>query len=218
MPNNYQQKLTSTNYMTKTLMVVILLLFSTISLCLGQPSPDPVYDFDENLLQAGTEYYVLPQGMGGGLTLAARGNESCPLDVVQTNVDTDNGLPLAFIPVDLNTGDYVIWESTDLNIIFSGSSSTACADQSNVWMLDLYDRQLIITGNGVQGNPGLVTLNNWFKITKYEDGYKLAFCPEVCDHCASVCGDIGVVIAQNETRRLGISDVPLKVKFKKALI
>ncbi|KAL6319758.1 hypothetical protein AAG906_036816 [Vitis piasezkii] len=50
--------------------------------------------------------------------------------------------------------------------------------------------QRFVTTGGVEGNP-------------------------VCDFCKPVCGDIGIYI-QNEYRRLALSDVPFKVKFKKA--
>ncbi|XP_076940088.1 kunitz trypsin inhibitor 5-like [Bidens hawaiensis] len=192
---------------------ILFLLFSTISLSLAQPSPDAVRDIDGNLLRTGTKYYILPvfRGRGGGVTLAATRNESCPLDVVQENFELENGLPLTFTPVDPKKG--VIRESTDLNIIFSASS--ICV-QSNVWVLERYEGQWIISGHGTAGNPGPKTLSNWFKIEKYESDYKLVFCPTVCDFCKPVCGDIGVVIAENGSRRLAISDVPFKVKFRKA--
>lgn len=195
----------------KTLM--LLLLFSSISLSFGQRSPDPVLDIEGNLLRSGTNYYILPvlRGRGGGVTLAPTRNESCPLDVVQENFELDNGLPLTFTPVNPKKG--VIRESTDLNIIFSASS--ICI-QSNVWMLEEYEGQLIITGHGMSGNPGQETISNWFKIEKYEKDYKLVFCPTVCNFCKPVCGDIGVKIAENGSRRLAISDVPFKIMFRKA--
>ncbi|KAK9049040.1 hypothetical protein SSX86_031993 [Deinandra increscens subsp. villosa] len=192
---------------------ISLLLFSIISFSLAQESPDPVRDIDGNLLRSGTEYYILPvfRGMGGGLTLAPTRNQSCPLDVVQESLEVDNGLPLKFTPVDPKKG--VIRESTDLNIVFSAFS--ICI-QSNVWMLEEYEGQLIVSGHGMSGNPGQETLSNWFKIEKYEDDYKLVFCPAVCDFCRPVCGDIGVTITENGRRRLAISDEPFKVVFKKA--
>ena len=193
--------------------LLLLLLFSTISLCLGQSSPDPLRDIDRNLVRSGTDYYILPvfRGMGGGLTLSPTKNESCPLDVVQERQEVDRGLPLTFTPVDPKKG--VIRESTDLNIIFSASS--ICI-QSNVWMLEEYEGQYIVSAHGVSGNPGRETLSNWFKIEKYEDDYKIVFCPTVCDLCRPVCGDIGVKIAKNGSRRLAISDVPFKIQFRKA--
>nr|GFA07920.1 Kunitz-like protease inhibitor [Tanacetum cinerariifolium] len=196
----------------KTLLV-FLLFTSVISLSLAQRSPDPIRDIDGNLVRSGTDYYILPvfRGRGGGVTLAPTRNDSCPLDVVQANLEVDNGLPLKFTPVDPKKG--VIRESTDLNIIFSASS--ICI-QSNVWMLEEYEGQLIVTGHGVSGNPGQETISNWFKIEKFDQDYKLVFCPTVCDLCRPVCGDIGVNIDENGSRRLAISDVPFKIMFKKA--
>ncbi|GJU58808.1 zinc finger, CCHC-type containing protein [Tanacetum coccineum] len=173
-----------------------------------QQSPDQVRDIDGNLVRSSAKYYILPvfRGRGGGLTLAATRNISCPLDVVQENMELIKGLPLAFIPVNPKKG--IIRESTDLNIIFSASS--ICI-QSNVWMLDRYEGELIVTGNGKSGNPGPQTISNWFKIEKFDKDYKLVFCPTVCNFCKVVCGDIGVKIAENGKRRLAISDVPFKV-------
>ncbi|KAK1421220.1 hypothetical protein QVD17_23397 [Tagetes erecta] len=207
--------ISSTNLRTKHKMktLVLLFLFSTIALSSGQESPDPVRDTDGNLLRSGIEYYILPvfRGMGGGLTLASTRNESCPLDVVQEFQEVDSGLPLTFTPVNPKKG--VIRESTDLNIIFSASS--ICI-QSNVWMVEEYEGQRIISGHGVSGNPGKDTLSNWFKIEKYEDDYKLVFCPTVCDFCKPFCGDIGITIMENGRRRLALRDVPFKIMFKKA--
>ncbi|KAI7749856.1 hypothetical protein M8C21_027521 [Ambrosia artemisiifolia] len=190
----------------------IFLLLSTISSTLGQESPDPVRDIDGNLLQSGTEYYILPvvRGMGGGLTLGPRSDDLCPLDVVQENLEVDNGLPLTFTPVDPKKG--IIQESTDLNIIFQAQS--ICV-QSNVWGLVEYEGHRIVSASGTPGNPGSETINNWFNIRKFDDHYKLVYCPTVCSICRPVCGDIGVKIDENGTRRLAISDVPFKIMFKK---
>lgn len=192
-------------------LLLVLVLFSTISISLSQQSTKPVLDIDGNLLVYGIEYFILPREDGGGLTLAATRNDSCPLDVVQDDREFNFGLPLIFMPMDSNT--HVVRESTDLNIIFSGSK---ICKQSNVWMLEGYTRELIIAGNGTMGNAGLVTITSWFKIKKHEDGYKLVYCPEVCDHCATACGNIGVIIAQNGRRLMALSRVPFKVTFKKA--
>nr|5YH4_A Chain A, mirauclin-like protein [Vitis vinifera] len=179
-----------------------------------ESAPDPVLDTEGKQLRSGVDYYILPviRGRGGGLTLASTGNENCPLDVVQEQHEVSNGLPLTFTPVNPKKG--VIRVSTDHNIKFS--ASTICV-QSTLWKLE-YDEssgQRFVTTGGVEGNPGRETLDNWFKIEKYEDDYKLVFCPTVCDFCKPVCGDIGIYI-QNGYRRLALSDVPFKVMFKKA--
>lgn len=190
--------------------MLLLVLISTISFALAQHQPDLVFDMDGNILRAGTQYYILPiyEGTGVSLTLAMKRNESCPLDVVQANLDVDNGLPLTFTPVDPKKE--VIRESTDLNIVFL--NSTMC-NQSNVWMLEEYHGQMIVTGHGISGNPGPETMNNWFKIEKYDNDYKLVFCLMVCYFCKPVCEHIGVKITENGSKRLAISDQPFKVKF-----
>ncbi|KAK1556744.1 hypothetical protein Q3G72_011238 [Acer saccharum] len=180
-------------------------------------SPDPVLDITGKKLRAGTDYYILPvfRGRGGGLTLASTGNETCPLDVVQERHEVENGLPITFSPVNIKKG--VIRLSTDQNIKFS--TSTVCV-QSTVWKLDSHDDSLgqwFVTTGGVEGNPGRRTTSNWFKIEKFDDDYKLVFCPSVCDICKVLCRDIGIYIDQaTGIRRLALSDTPFKVMFKKA--
>ncbi|XVF06973.1 hypothetical protein REPUB_Repub06bG0097400 [Reevesia pubescens] len=175
---------------------------------------DPVLDISGQQLRTNTDYYILPviRGRGGGLTLASTGNETCPLDVVQEQLEVSNGLPLTFSPVNVKKG--VVRVSTDLNVKFS--AATICV-QSTVWKLDNDEstQKLVVTTGGVEGNPGRETLSNWFKIENFEDDYKLVFCPGVCDICRPVCGDLGVFI-DGGIRRLALSDVPLKVMFKRA--
>lgn len=178
-------------------------------------APDPVLDIGGQNLHTGTNYYILPvvRGKGGGLTLASTGNETCPLDVVQEQHEVKDGLPLTFSPVNLTKG--VVRVSTDMNIKFS--AATICV-QSTVWKLDSHDDSLaqwFVTSGGVEGNPGRETTSNWFKIEKYDNDYKLVFCPSVCDFCKVLCRDIGIYI-DGGIRRLALSDVPFKVMFKRA--
>ncbi|KAK4799111.1 hypothetical protein SAY86_024476 [Trapa natans] len=182
-------------------------------------APPPVLDIDGQSLLIGTEYYILPfvRGQGGGLTISPPQNGTCPLTVVQKPLEVDSGLPLLFSPASGNNG--VVSVSTDLNVYFS-SVMTICI-QSTVWMLAPFDDEAghrFVTTGGRTGNPGQETVNNWFKIEKVkeeEDYYKLVFCPTVCSNCNVVCGDVGVY-DDNGVRRLALSDVPFKVKFKKA--
>ncbi|KAK6243891.1 hypothetical protein QUC31_010300 [Theobroma cacao] len=177
---------------------------------------DPVLDISGEELRTGTDYYILPVirgGGGGGLTLASTGNETCPLDVVQEQLEVSDGLPVTFSPVNIKKG--VVRVSTDQNIKFS--AATICV-QSTLWKLDSFDdstQQWFVTTGGVEGNPGRETIDNWFKIEKYEDDYKLVFCPTVCDFCKVMCRDVGVFI-DGGVRRLALSDVPFKVMFKRA--
>ncbi|KAK4280563.1 hypothetical protein QN277_012176 [Acacia crassicarpa] len=174
-------------------------------------TPDPVINTSGNKLRAGTKYIVLPDPQppsGGGLSLASiRGK--CPLDVVA--VVGDPGLGVSFTPVDPKKGRIRV--STDLNVMISGN--TDCP-QSNVWKLDNYDNstgQWFVTTGGVAGNPGRETVSDWFKIEKYEDGYKFVYCPTVCSTCKVQCKDIGIYVDSHGNRRLALSDTPYKIQF-----
>ncbi|OMP05595.1 Proteinase inhibitor I3, Kunitz legume [Corchorus olitorius] len=182
-----------------------------IGLTIAATSDDPVLDISGQELQTGTDYYILPvvRGSGGGLTL---GNEPCPLDVVQEQLEVSNGLPLTFSPV---TNEDVVRLSTDLNIKFSAASTCV---QTTLWTLQTDEsiQKRAVTTGGVEGNPGKDTLSNWFNIQKYDDDYKLVFCPTVCNTCRPACGDLGIFIDDAGHRRLVISDEPFKVMFKRA--
>ncbi|XP_058100013.1 kunitz trypsin inhibitor 5 [Magnolia sinica] len=173
-----------------------------------------VLDIAGKKLQPHVDYHILPviRGRGGGLTLAAR-NGSCPFNVAQEKLEVSNGLPMTFLPV--NSKDKVVSLSSDMNAVFS--ASTVCV-QSTVWRLGDVDKvtgKRYVTTGGVTGNPGLSTVSNWFKIEKYNDDYKLVFCPSVCNFCKVICGDVGV-LNEGGKRWLGLSDVPFPVMFKKA--
>ncbi|KAL2555286.1 Kunitz family trypsin and protease inhibitor protein [Forsythia ovata] len=204
-----------------SLTFILLSFYTTTSLfssCSAAEAPDPVLDITGKELRTGIDYHILPvvRGRGGGLTLASI-NKTCPLDVVQEQIEVDNGLPLTFTPV--NPKNSIIRVSTDLNIKFSAAS--ICV-QSTLWKLDNYDestQKYFVTTGGVEGNPGPETISNWFKIEKYERDYKIVFCPTVCDYCRVICKDVGIFI-QDGYRRLALTttddDVPFKVMFKKA--
>ncbi|KAL7160844.1 hypothetical protein ACSBR2_041481 [Camellia fascicularis] len=207
----------------KTTIILSIFILSTFSsnsifLSTANSAPSPVLDVGGNEVRTGIDYYILPviRGRGGGLTLASttKSGTTCPLDVVQARHEVDNGLPLTFSPVNPKKG--VVRVSTDMNIKFS--ASTICV-QSTVWRLDNYDEstgQYFVTTGGVEGNPSRETTSNWFKIDKFDDDYKLVFCPGVCDFCKVICRDVGIYVDENGTRRLALSDVPFKVMFKKA--
>ncbi|GAA0157652.1 protease inhibitor [Lithospermum erythrorhizon] len=194
---------------------LILFLSSPPSLLISTAEqPDPVVDITGNQLRTGISYYILPvfRGRGGGVTLG-RGlsNDTCPLDVVQDQYELNPGLPLKFTPVNPKKG--VIRVSTDLNIRFD--AATTCV-QSTVWrILESSPGQYVISSNGVEGNPGIQTISNWFKIEKDDKDYKLLYCPTVCNYCKVICRDVGIFI-KDGVRRLALSDVPFKIMFKKA--
>ena len=131
----------------------------------------------------------------------------------QEQLEVKPGLPLIFTPVNPKKG--VVRVSTDLNIKFS--ASTICVE-STVWKFE-YDEilgQYFIYDGAVEGNPGRETVDNWFKIENFDDkDYKLVFCPTVCKFCKVICKNVGFFV-QGGTRRLALSDVPLRIMFKKA--
>ncbi|KAF7820293.1 miraculin-like [Senna tora] len=200
-------------------LLALVLLFALITkprLGAAGASPEQVVDTSGKKLRAGANYYVVPYPppqYGGGLALTSIG-QSCPLDVVA--VEGYSGIPLWLSPI--NTKKGVVRVSTDLNIVFS--TETDCAE-SNVWKLDDYDAstgQWFVTTGGDVGSPGWGTVRSWFKIEKYEDGYKLVYCPStnVCSYCNVQCRDIGVYDDGNGYKRLALSDVPYKVQFQLA--
>ncbi|XP_027359333.1 miraculin-like [Abrus precatorius] len=196
-----------------TIVALFLLVALSTKPLLGAAgaAPEQVVDTTGKILRAGSSYYVVPASSDvGGLDLASTG-EDCPLDVVA--VDGYQGSPLTFTPV--NTKKGVIRVSTDLNIYFP--IETTCPE-STVWKLKDYDYstgQRFITTGGSFGNPGWQTINNWFKIEKFEDAYKLVYCPSVCSDCSYQCSDIGIYQDQYG-KRLALSYAPYKVQFQRA--
>jgi hypothetical protein len=214
----------------KNTLLAFFFLFTFLSspqplLGAAKASNEQVVDTFSKKLRADANYYIIPvipihkcgpygkcRSSGSSLALASIG-KTCPLDVVV--VDRYQALPLTFMPVHPKKG--VIRVSTDLNIKFS--SRATCLHHSMVWKLDRFNvskRQWFITIGGVAGNPGWETINNWFKIEKYGDAYKLVFCPSVVQSFKHMCKDVGVFVDENGNKRLALSDVPLKVKFQQA--
>ncbi|CAD5313033.1 unnamed protein product [Arabidopsis thaliana] len=169
---------------------------------------EPVKDINGKSLLTGVNYYILPviRGRGGGLTMSNLKTETCPTSVIQDQFEVSQGLPVKFSPYDKSR---TIPVSTDVNIKFSPTS---------IWELANFDettKQWFISTCGVEGNPGQKTVDNWFKIDKFEKDYKIRFCPTVCNFCKVICRDVGVFV-QDGKRRLALSDVPLMVMFKRA--
>ncbi|XP_058773538.1 kunitz trypsin inhibitor 5-like [Vicia villosa] len=189
-----------------------------------QASTDEVLDTSGKKVRVDANYYIIPAtpfficgfvscfNISGGVALETTG-ESCPLDVVL--VKQSLGLPLRFKPVKNNLG--VIGVSTDLNIMFSNETSDSrCPHDSLVWKIDPFpSEETFVTTGGVLGNPGSQTIGNWFRIEKYEDAYRLVYCPNVCLYCKHVCKDIGNYVNKTGEMHLALTDVPFKVKFQK---
>ncbi|KAK7270719.1 hypothetical protein RJT34_26077 [Clitoria ternatea] len=200
-----------------TLLALVLLvaLSTKPQVAVANAAPEAVVDTSGKKLRAGVNYYIVPSPRNenvGGLALASTG-EYCPLDVVADY----QAQPLTFTPVNSKKG--VIRENTDLNIMFT--ADTSCP-QSTVWKLkDVYSSPLFVSTGGVLGNPGWQTLDNWFKIQKYEDGYKLVYCPHVCTECSYECKPLGIYEDQYGKRLalLGHDEPPsepYKVQFQLA--
>ncbi|CAA7029509.1 unnamed protein product [Microthlaspi erraticum] len=168
---------------------------------------EPVKDIYGKPLLVGISYFVLPVVRGGGvLTVIESENTTCPTTVVQDQSKFAQGMPLEFLP---SVKSRTIPVSTDLNFQFTTYT---------IWELDNFDEttnQWFVSTCGEIGNPGRETVDNWFKIDKFEGNYKIRFCPSVCNFCKVMCRDIGVFVKDGK-RRLALSDVPLIVKFKKA--
>ncbi|KAL5081246.1 hypothetical protein RYX36_009667 [Vicia faba] len=189
-----------------------------------QASVDEVLDTSGKKLRVDANYYIIPAtpfficgfvscfNISGGVSLETT-SESCPLDVVV--VKQSLGLPLRFKPLNNNLG--VIRVSTYLNIMFSNQSSNSrCPRDSLVWKIDPFSKEeTYVTMGGVLGNPGSQTIGNWFKIEKYDDAYKLVYCPNVCPSCKHVCKDIGNYVNKTGEMHLALTNDPFKVKFQK---
>lgn len=203
---------------TSTIFLLLIVVSSGITAAVDT---NLVRDINGHPLKPKYSYHILPviRGRGGGLTLTPKNKtEPCPLFVAQENHEISNGLPLKFYPV--NPKDKKVSLSFDLNIVFD--ASTICV-QSTGWKLSIDEvsgRAYVGTG-GMIGNPGLESVDNWFKIEKAGKGnyyyYKIVFCPSVCKFCKVMCGDIGVFVEDDGSRLLGFrNEQPLLVVFKRA--
>lgn len=222
--NKKKGTMSTTNYLNLLLILQIILFSLSYLTTSQQPSTTPitttsVLDIDGHELQIGLKYTILPinqngNSSGGGLALEAK-NRPCPFYVIQKNLESSNGLPTRFLPIDNN--QQVINLSTDLNIVFF--AATICV-QSTAWKVGGADertgRKYVMSG-GITGRPGIETISNWFKIERYgNESYKIVFCPGVCSNCKVVCGNVGV-FNENGKKWLGLNDEPLVVRFKKVL-
>ncbi|MED6139940.1 hypothetical protein PIB30_088541 [Stylosanthes scabra] len=175
---------------------------------------EKVVDTSGKIVRAGVNYHFVPASSNvlGGLSFTSIGVFTCPLSVIFVN--GSKGIPLVFTPVNPKKG--VVRVNTDLNINFAyGDSMCPGPMVWNVAYRDNSTGERFLTTGGVVGNPGRKTVANWFKIRKYENGYKLVYCPSVCTYCYSKCSDIGIYEDQFGNKRLALSNVPYKVWFQR---
>ncbi|XP_016566818.2 kunitz trypsin inhibitor 5-like [Capsicum annuum] len=194
--------------------LLVALSITSSFLIKAQDVREPVLDVSGNAVRTGVNYFILPagRGNGGGLHVASIRNRTKPLVVSQNADESALGSSLRFSPVDPK--ENTVRLSDDMNIKFT---SMVISDSSTVWRIntEVSPQRYLVTVGGVEGNPGSKTLVNWFRIDKYEDAYKLVYCPGVCNLCRPFCGDIGVLV-ENGKRVLFVGrDKPLKVKFHK---
>ncbi|XP_009614753.1 kunitz trypsin inhibitor 5-like [Nicotiana tomentosiformis] len=173
-----------------------------------------VLDVSGKDVRKGGYYRIIPagRGNGGGITVASIRNRTNPLVVSQHADESILSVSTQFSPA--NSNENTIKISSDLNIKFT--SEITLSNSSNVWRIntELIPQRYLVTVGGVEGNPGRETLSNWFRIDKYEDAYKLVYCPGVCETCSrTFCGDIGILVEGNERVLFVGSDKPLKVTF-----
>ncbi|KAL3374294.1 hypothetical protein AABB24_005987 [Solanum stoloniferum] len=194
--------------------LLVTLLSTTFFLVKAQDVAELVLDVSGNAVRRGVNYYILPadRGNGGGLQVASIRNRTNLLVVSQNADESVIGVNFQFSPVDPK--ENTVRLSIDMNVKFT---SMVISDSSTVWRIntELIPERYLVTIGGVEGNPGRETLGNWFNIDKYEDAYKLVYCPVVCEICRPFCGEIGI-LEENGKRVLFVGrDPPLKVTFHK---
>ncbi|KAI9100802.1 hypothetical protein K1719_024164 [Acacia pycnantha] len=166
-----------------------------------------VVDNHGNNVINGGRYYILPNiwAIGGGLKLAKTGNETCPLSVVQSPAEVDNGLPWTIMsPLRI----LYITTNTRLDFFSVKGKVPSCVPLPSKWTI-------------VEGEDGIKyvkirgfknTLQGWFKIQQYNSiAYKIVFCPVNGDSCRN----LGISRDEHGNRFLVITDDPLVVIFVK---
>ncbi|XP_044467012.1 kunitz trypsin inhibitor 5-like [Mangifera indica] len=182
----------------------------------------PVLDFTGEVVLTGTEYYILttsqlPARTCSGLSLFNGKTSTCPLNVIQEQLEFQKGAPLIFS----HGQGGVVYESLHLNIKFSALESVC--NQSTVWRIGGFDSstgQWFVTGGGVEGDQclGVETRLSWFKIEKASaHAYKIAHCPLGCESFVSMCMDVGIYLGGG-VRHLALSQTPLSVVFIKGSV
>ncbi|XP_054782238.1 chymotrypsin inhibitor 3-like [Prosopis cineraria] len=111
----------------KTTFLALFLVFAFAS-----AKADFVVDTEGNPVRNGGSYYILPAlwGHGGGVGLAATGNESCPLTVVQKSSELSNGLPTR-----LASPYRIAYLPTNFIMEFTVVAPPKCADTPANWTI-----------------------------------------------------------------------------------
>ncbi|KAG4925116.1 hypothetical protein JHK87_050656 [Glycine soja] len=146
----------------------------------------------------------------GGLELAATGNETCPLTVVQSRTaQIFRGLP-----VRISSPYRIAYISEGLILNLAFASSPSCAPTPPNWTVV----KGLPEGQGVKlPGYGRSTVSGWFKIEKssLEYLYKLVFCARA----SKACGEIGISVDDEGIKRLVLTEEEgdgIIVEFMKA--
>ncbi|TXG53969.1 hypothetical protein EZV62_019225 [Acer yangbiense] len=187
---------------------------------------NPLLDLDGDEVEAGRAYYIISTirgAGGGGLTLSLNRNGSCPLDVTQHSLDILRGYPMFFFPTNYSSENRgYVHESMDVNIQFY--ANIISCNEPMVWKVDNYDEKRgawFITTNGVVGNPGPQTLQNWFKFVKADIGnaYNIVHCPsDVSESTVNLCSDVGIKYVEYARHLALTSTQPFRLSFIKAQV
>ncbi|XP_054782193.1 trypsin inhibitor 1B-like [Prosopis cineraria] len=191
-----------------TILVIFFLLFAFTSSKFASASADMVLDAEGDMLKNGGSYHIVPalSGRGGGLGLAATGNETCPLTVVQRPSEETDGLPLI-----ISSPARIAYIAEGLLLDIAFSAVPTCAPTPSKWTI--VEEQPAGMSVKISGYNNAV--DGKFKIIKYQSlFYKLKFCPT-----GDPCGDLGLYYDESGNRHLVIvtDESPLAVVFKKAL-
>ncbi|CAN6852541.1 unnamed protein product, partial [Brassica oleracea var. botrytis] len=190
------------------------LLALTVLLAATANATKPVLDTDGDFIFDGS-YYVLPAifgAAGGGLNLASRGSNQCPLFVGQEISEVDRGIPVKFSNWRLKVG--FVPESEKLNIKMD-VKATICVQSTYWWVTAAPSgfRTLFITA-GPNPEAGEDSSRSFFQIEKakgFPDGYHIMFCPKDND-----CINVGIIVDEYGVRRLALSSMPFPFVFMKA--
>ncbi|CAH8334645.1 unnamed protein product [Eruca vesicaria subsp. sativa] len=174
----------------------------------------PVLDTDGDYVFAGS-YYVLPAifgAAGGGLNLASRGSNQCPLFVGQEISEVDRGIPVKFSNWRYKVA--FVPESTNINIEMD-VKATICVQSTYWWVTAAPSgfRTLFVTA-GPNPEAGEDSSRSFFQIKQakgFPDGYHIMFCPNGND-----CRNVGIIVDEYGVRRLALSSTPFPFVFMKA--
>ncbi|CAH8359361.1 unnamed protein product [Eruca vesicaria subsp. sativa] len=184
-------------------MFYFLLALTTV---LAATASEPVLDTDGNIMVIGGSYYVIPplfEPLGGGLTLAPRGGNQCPLYVGEEYSYSKRGIPARFSNWKSRVG--FVPEAENLNIEMD-VKSTICA-QSTYWWLN---NNLLVVGGP---KPQQDSRRSFFQIRRNKgiiDAYTISYCS------VHSCLDVGITNDQYGVRSLTLGSIPFPVVFMKA--